>query len=497
MRTCGRICLVVAWVAFWPGLALAQAPARLAADELRALVQQLDADDYAVREEANRKLTEAAEASIDALAAGVGSASPEVAWRSSESLQQIAIQGDETTLNRVVAALDQLSKNGKPGLSTVAQELRAKQVKLRHDRAAGKIRALGGKLAGGGPQVAMDGPFLGGFIGGIDVMPAIAGDLGVLEVVEEVEIEVPPEKPAPLKALDAALKRLTDLLPAAIEEGAAPIVEEGGIPIVPPAEDAPEVAPEPPRPALDPIAAEVPATGEEPAPPPPEAPLAEPEAEGEVPGEPVAVIADAIAVDADFFIGPVFGGGFFIEEGTFEEPAEGLSHSLVLDQAWQGGDNGLALLRDLPSLASLSIADAKLTDAALPHIAALPGLQSLSITNTRFSVAALLKFRKARPNTQIFARGNAMLGIHADTTGSPCILTSIYPDSGAEAAGLQTGDQVVKIDGHEIGDFGDLTIAVYSHEPGDKLQVEFIRGGETKTIAVELKPRAELEAPRR
>jgi S1-C subfamily serine protease len=124
-------------------------------------------------------------------------------------------------------------------------------------------------------------------------------------------------------------------------------------------------------------------------------------------------------------------------------------------------------------------------------------LQSLSITNTRFSVAALLKYRKERPSTQIFARGNAMLGIHADTSGSPCILTSLYPGSGAEAAGLQAGDQVEKIDGHEISDFGDLTIAVYAHDPGDKLQVEFIRAGETKTAAVELKPRAVLEAPRR
>jgi S1-C subfamily serine protease len=88
-----------------------------------------------------------------------------------------------------------------------------------------------------------------------------------------------------------------------------------------------------------------------------------------------------------------------------------------------------------------------------------------------------------------------MLGIHADTSGS-CVITGIYRGSGAEAAGLQAGDQVSKIDGHTISDFGDLTIAVYAHAPGEKLKVEFLRDGKTKTAEVQLKPRADLEAVR-
>ena len=206
-------------------------------------------------------------------------------------------------------------------------------------------------------------------------------------------------------------------------------------------------------------------------------------------------IADAIVVDAGF-IAPIFGGGFFVEEGAFPETGEGLSTALALDSSWRGGDEGLKALRDLPTLTNLSITDAKLTDAALPHIAALPNLQYLSIVNTRFSVAALEKFRMARPATKIFARGTAMLGIHADTSGS-CILTGVYNGSGAAEAGLLVGDKITTIDGQKINDFGDLTIAVYAHAPGEKLKVEFLRGDETKTAVVELKPRADLEAPRR
>lgn len=473
-------------------IACAQAPSP---EQLRTWVKQLDAEDYAAREEATRLLTAAGEAGIDALAEGVNSASPEVAWRASESLQEVAIAGNEPTLNRVVAALDRLSKNGKPGLSNVAQELRTKQAQLRHDRAAAKIRSLGGRLVGGG-DIAVD----GGMLMAVDVMPAIAVDFGgdiILEAPEPVPAaELPPDKPVALKALDAALARLADLLPVKLgepaEADAVPALPLEAVP-EPPSEPAPIPAPEPPQaPTEDAVPAE------EPAPPPAEAPLAEPEVITEViPAEADVAIADAIVVEADFIGGPIFGGGFFFEEGTFPEAEGGLSRSLTLDSSWHGGDDGLAALRDLPSLASLSIVDAKITDASLAHIAALPNLQDLSIVNTKLSVEALLKFRQQRPNTHIFARGNAMLGVHADTTGSPCILTGIYEGSGAAEAGLQAGDEIVTIDGHKIGDFGDLTIAVYAHAPGEKLKIEFLRGGETKTADVQLKPRADLEAPRR
>lgn len=477
-------------------------------EQLRAWVKQLDAEDYSAREQATRLLEEAGEVGIEALAEGVNSASPEVAWRASESLQEIAIQGNETTLNRVVAALDKLSQNGKSGLANIAQELRTKQVKLRHDRAAAKIRSLGGRLVGGG-AVAMD----GGMMMAVEIMPAIAVDFGGDVVVPAAlepapAVELPPDKPVALKALDAALARLADLLPVKIDEPELPKVEEALKPVEPvpaevelpaepvpppPSEPEPVPAPEPPQaPAEDAVPAD------DPAPPPAEAPVAEPEAITEViPAEADVEIADAVVVEAGFIGGPIFGGGFFVEEGAFPEAEGGLSRSLTIDQSWRGGDDGLAALRDLPSLASLSIVDAKITDASLAHIAALPNLQDLSIVNTKLSVDALLKFRKQRPSTRIFARGSAMLGIHADQTGSPCILTGVYDGSGAAEAGLQIGDQITTIDGHKIGDFGDLTIAVYAHAPGDKLKVEFLRGGETKTADVQLKPRADLEAPRR
>ena len=93
-------------VAAWMAVASASYAQRPTPERIRDWLTQLDAEDYAAREEATRQLTAAGETGIDALAEGVNSASPEVAWRASESLQQIAIDGNEATLKRVVAALE-------------------------------------------------------------------------------------------------------------------------------------------------------------------------------------------------------------------------------------------------------------------------------------------------------------------------------------------------------------------------------------------------------
>jgi hypothetical protein len=84
------------------------------AAQLQGWVRDLDSDDYSVRETATRELTAAGPDAIEALAHGVVSASPETAWRASEALQEIALQGDETALARVAAALDGASRAGKP-----------------------------------------------------------------------------------------------------------------------------------------------------------------------------------------------------------------------------------------------------------------------------------------------------------------------------------------------------------------------------------------------
>ena len=58
-------------------------------------------------------------------------------------------------------------------------------------------------------------------------------------------------------------------------------------------------------------------------------------------------------------------------------------------------------------------------------------------------------------------------------------IASLVPGKGAEAAGLQSGDIVVKLDGKTITGSETLRQALASHKPGDRLALEYLRNGKT------------------
>jgi hypothetical protein len=503
----GRM-LVICWVfggAGGPALAAPPTPAQLA-----QWVLDLDADSYWAREEAGRQLLEAGDAAIDVLAAAAAKGSPETAWRASDILERIALEGSETALVRVTAAFEQLSKTNRPGLEKVAGDLRARQTKMRRDRAAVRIRALGGKLSGGGDEAGFltFGGFGGGFFPGlpfplVDVEVFIAP--GAFEAEEVKAIAVPADGGPPVEAAAIVPLRVAlDEPPPAIVTDASPDGKQSG------EAPRPEAAlPDPPPPAPPPLALPLRFDFDAVAPPPPAAlpPMPPPGEERPPPADFEAAIDAAlegvvegpiIGAIADAFVGEAIEVLDVDEvETASTDDATGflMQEVLVLDESWRGGDQGLAELADVPSIVNLSIQDAKLTDAALDHIAKLPRLADLSVRGSQITADGLRHFRTKSPKTRIYASGDAMLGINAGRDG-PCVLTNIYPGSGAYEAGLQQGDEVLSVGGHKTRDFSDLTIAVFRHKPGDKLAVEFKRGGEMKTVVVSLKDRSALEVRR-
>jgi serine protease Do len=70
---------------------------------------------------------------------------------------------------------------------------------------------------------------------------------------------------------------------------------------------------------------------------------------------------------------------------------------------------------------------------------------------------------------------------------SGAIVANIDPDSAAAKAGLQVEDILVKIGGKKITNSSDLRKHLYSNfSIGDKVKIEFYRGGELKTAEVTL-----------
>ena len=84
------------------------------------------------------------------------------------------------------------------------------------------------------------------------------------------------------------------------------------------------------------------------------------------------------------------------------------------------------------------------------------------------------------------------------------LVQSVVPGSPADDAGIESGDAtvnvagqrirvggdvIVAVDGNDVADMGEVISAVDSRQPGDKLELTLLRGGEERTITVELAER--------
>jgi putative serine protease PepD len=66
------------------------------------------------------------------------------------------------------------------------------------------------------------------------------------------------------------------------------------------------------------------------------------------------------------------------------------------------------------------------------------------------------------------------------------IIDSVEPGLPAEEAGIEEGDQIVSIDGDPITGGVDLIVSIRSHVPGDTIEVEYLRDGETEMVEITL-----------
>jgi hypothetical protein len=422
------------------------------ADATSQLVRDLDDDNYFVRERALEKLAEVGLPALPALGQALLDGSPEAVWRASAALEHIAIEGDEKQLQQVSDLLKKLSAK-KPGLARIANELAVRQQWARHETAVGQLRSLGGRV------FTMEGEIAGEFgfvdVGGLEVL--VDADVEMPAMEEEVELAEEP-------GIFGAIRAIARVLIPGIEDPEAPPE-----PIVPEAEAMPDDAPVAESPDVEIIGRALPRPVD---------------ADVEIIEEAGPAIDPT---DIDVALAEVG-----MEELGLDGAVNGVSQ-IALTKTWLGGDAGLAHLKHVKGLATVTVEDARLSDAALPHLEAVPTLRQLTLRGGAFTTAGLRKWREKRPDVQIWAFGPAMMGVGADMGSKPLVLNHIYPRSGAHEAGLAAGDIVKQIDGEEIRDFADLMLCVFQRKVGDKLRVDFERDGKARTVEVSLKARQVVE----
>ena len=86
------------------------------------------------------------------------------------------------------------------------------------------------------------------------------------------------------------------------------------------------------------------------------------------------------------------------------------------------------------------------------------------------------------------ASTQAFLGVATATLqgNDGAVVLEITPGSPAESAGLQPNDVIVRLGSERVGSSDDLLAAVRSHDPGDRVQVTWVRGGRQQSATVAL-----------
>src|SRR5215213_9848872 len=80
----------------------------------------------------------------------------------------------------------------------------------------------------------------------------------------------------------------------------------------------------------------------------------------------------------------------------------------------------------------------------------------------------------------------AMLGVVTEGDDKGAEILSITKESAAEKAGLKKGDIITKIGTKKIESTDDVTEAIHSHKPGDKVEVSYLRDGKEQKVTAEL-----------
>jgi serine protease Do len=79
-----------------------------------------------------------------------------------------------------------------------------------------------------------------------------------------------------------------------------------------------------------------------------------------------------------------------------------------------------------------------------------------------------------------------MLGIVTEGKDKGAEVQTVSKESAAEKAGLKKGDIITRIDNKKIESSDDVTEAVRSHKPGEKINIHFLRDGKEQNVTAEL-----------
>jgi hypothetical protein len=152
-------------------------------------------------------------------------------------------------------------------------------------------------------------------------------------------------------------------------------------------------------------------------------------------------------------------------------------------------ESSLEPLKKLKRIESLEFRYSDLKDEYGDLIASLPIRSSLELTRTGISKEVVESMQQTLSGLEIMYRQGGFLGVRgipSTPEDTVCQIRSVVPRSAAQKAGLLPGDIIFHVGTSEVRQFTDLQQEINRHIPGDDIEVKVRRGGQVKTLQLQL-----------
>jgi Do/DeqQ family serine protease len=161
----------------------------------------------------------------------------------------------------------------------------------------------------------------------------------------------------------------------------------------------------------------------------------------------------------------------------------GIQSFIQTDAAVNPGNSGGALVNTRGELIGINTMISSPTGSYAGYSFAVPSNITRKIIEDIMEFGGVQRGILGVEGNELNSKASTELGIK-DTEGF--YINKVTKNSGAEKAGLKSGDVIKKLDNQKISSFAELTGYINTKRPNDKVQVTYVREGETKTTTVTL-----------
>jgi len=137
-------------------------------------------------------------------------------------------------------------------------------------------------------------------------------------------------------------------------------------------------------------------------------------------------------------------------------------------------------LNQLPGVRGIQVKDSDLTKDLFEALSDLDQLTYVNLSACKFKTNDYKSLKRKRPNLQITFTAQAFLGVrgpidlipgtHPDASDG-CVISEVITGSGADKAGMEVDDVILKVNGEPCVTFDDLRLHIAQHRPGESLDV--------------------------